>query len=188
MKGKLIFLTGFFGAGKTTLMNAAVGAIPTLNFLVTYTTRPQRKGEINGEGEYIFTNEDEYFQRKAQSTNWDEAIVYNFYYGNDVESINKDLLEGKSLIVCTVPDKETIEHQSLMYSTKPILIWIDTGLDIANSRAINEGRPERTAHPTQTLSRREEILKMADAVFIPESDDLEENKRKFIDLVKNYTV
>lgn len=186
MKGKLILLTGFFGAGKTTLMNAAVEAIPVLNFLITYTTRPQRKGEISGKGEYIFTNEVEYFQRKAQSKKWDEAIVYNFYYGNDVESINKDLSEGKNLIVCTTPEKSLIEHQISIYSAKPILIWIDTSLDLANSRAISEGRPERIDHPMQTLDRRNEILKKVDVVFTPESDSLEENKKKFIDLIKSY--
>jgi guanylate kinase len=186
MTGKLIFLSGYFGAGKTTLMNAAVEAIPELDFVVTYTTRPQRNGEVSGKGEYVFVNDAEFQEAKAQSKKWDETIFNNFYYGIDVEGVDTELQGGKNLIICVAPDRAVIEQMSSMYLAKPLIFWIDTNLDIANERAINQGRPERVNHRMQTSERRKEILEMVDVVFTPESDDIEENKKKFIDLILSY--
>ena len=186
MPAKLIFLSGFFGAGKTTLMNAAVEAIPNLDFVVSYTTRPRRSDEISGIGEYIFVNDAEYMAAKAKSKKWDETIFNNFYYGIDIEGVDKDLQGGTNLIVCVPPERAVIERMGSLYASKPLIFWIDTSLDIANDRAIREGRPERVSHRMQTSERRAEILDVADVVFIPESDDVEDNKKKFIDLLLGY--
>ena len=66
-KGKLIFVTGLFGAGKTTLTAEAVAGIPDLNYLITYTTRPPRVGEVSEKGEYIFTDNAQYEEHKSKS-------------------------------------------------------------------------------------------------------------------------
>lgn len=179
MTGKLIFLVGLFGAGKTTLMNAAIEAIPNLHHLVSYVTRPPRVHEVSGKGEYIFVTLDEYFEKKAQSKKWDESIISDIYYGIDVEAVDRDLQEGKNLIICVAPDKTIIDQMSDMYVAKPILIWIDITMEKANTRVIKDGRPERVHHPMQTEERVGEIKKLVDVIYTTE-EDIEKNKARFI--------
>ena len=47
-KGVLFIVTGASGTGKTTLVKQALEVIPGLEFSVSYTTRPQRVGEVDG--------------------------------------------------------------------------------------------------------------------------------------------
>ena len=47
-QGALFVVTGPSGTGKTTLVQQALSDIPGLQFSVSATTRPQRKGEENG--------------------------------------------------------------------------------------------------------------------------------------------
>ncbi len=50
--GELILVTGFYGAGKSTLARAALDAIDSLEYLQTVTTRPPRpeEGSLNQNG------------------------------------------------------------------------------------------------------------------------------------------
>ena len=187
-KGKLILVTGLFGAGKTTLTAAAVENISNLNYLMTYTTRPQRETEVSGKGEYIFTNVGQYEKYKNKSNKWDEDFMHNHYYGNDVEAINKELESGKNLILCIAPRVAMMNRLFATYSSKPILIWIDTDLKTSNNRLIKDGRPERISHTTQNSPELPEVKKMANSIFVPnlvQKNDLEINKLNFINLVRD---
>ena len=64
-QGKLIFVSGLTGAGKTTLVGKALKAIDNLEVLLTYTTRPKRAGE-GGSYEYIFVDDEAYEAVKSQ--------------------------------------------------------------------------------------------------------------------------
>jgi guanylate kinase len=50
--GELILVTGFYGAGKSTLARAALDALDSLEYLQTVTTRPPRpeEGSLNQNG------------------------------------------------------------------------------------------------------------------------------------------
>jgi guanylate kinase len=187
-KGKLIFVTGLFGAGKTTLTAAAVENVSNLSYLITYTTRPQREGEVSGKGEYIFTSNEEYIKYKSKSYKWDEDQMNNCYYGNDVEAINRELDSGKNLILCIAPRVAMIKRMTNLYTSKPILIWMDTDLEVSNERLVKNGRPERIFHPTQNSPEIFDVKKMADSVFVPnlaQKNDLEINKLNFINLIQD---
>ena len=50
MRGRLIVVSGPSGAGKDTLIRAALEAIPELALIASATTRKPREGEVEGEG------------------------------------------------------------------------------------------------------------------------------------------
>lgn len=55
--GNLILVTGFYGAGKSTLTRATLDALDNLEYLQTVTTRQPRAEEIeHGSIEYEFVS------------------------------------------------------------------------------------------------------------------------------------
>ena len=57
--GKLYVVTAPSGAGKTTMVKRLVELRPQLRFSVSYTTRPQRAGEVDGK-DYFFVDQDRF--------------------------------------------------------------------------------------------------------------------------------
>ena len=98
MSGKLIFVSGLTGSGKTTLVQKALESVDTLEVLLTYTTRPRRDGEQRSY-EYVFLTEDEYMWMKKTSPNWDETIFSGYKYASDANKYIKDLNSGVNVIV-----------------------------------------------------------------------------------------
>jgi len=133
MPGKLIFVSGLTGAGKTTLIGEALKNIDNLEVLLTYTTRPIRNGEENSY-EYIFVDDKEYEDVKSQSDIWDETVYNNHKYASDAEKFINDLKNGKNVIVSVTPHIDEIRIMSKIYQTKPITIWINTDPKTAYTR------------------------------------------------------
>ena len=47
-QGSLIVLSGFSGAGKSTVINQVLAQRPEIYFSISFTTRQPRAGEVNG--------------------------------------------------------------------------------------------------------------------------------------------
>lgn len=76
-RGSLIIVSSPSGAGKTTLTRRLLQELPTLDFSVSYTTRPRRPGEI--EGVHYHFVDPERFERMVSS---DELAEHFFVHGN----------------------------------------------------------------------------------------------------------
>jgi guanylate kinase len=106
---------GLSGSGKSTLARHALSNLSDkLNYLNTVTTRPQRSNEDTLE--YTFTSLPEYECRKAQSSLWDESIIYENYYGVDAGYYIDRMDDGQNFIVCSVPSNNVIDEMSAIYS------------------------------------------------------------------------
>ena len=174
MTGKFIFISGLSGAGKTTLVHAALDAIDNIETVVTYVTRPMRAGEKIAP-EYVFVNNDEYAARMAQSQNWDETIYAGYKYGADGEKYITDLQNGINVIVAVAPDIKIIQVMAQKYGVQPITIWIDTDALIAHERIIDD--QDRSAR-----SETDSIKKQFDRTFHP-TGDITADKSAFIALI-----
>lgn len=137
MSGKLIFVSGLTGAGKTTLVGKALDKIENLEVLLTYFTRPIRQGEENSY-EYVFVDDDQYGNRKKQSVDWDETVFNGVKYGSDAEEYKRRLQSGTNVIVSVTPNMDDIAAMSRIYNVKLITIWIDTPRAIAASRVATD--------------------------------------------------
>jgi guanylate kinase len=68
------------------------------HFVVTATTRPIRKNEVNGK-DYFFVSHDEFAQMIEQDELLEYAIVYNDYKGIPKQQVRKALASGKDVVM-----------------------------------------------------------------------------------------
>lgn len=176
MPGKLIFVSGLSGAGKTTLVGAALANIPELHYVRTVTTRPPRKGET-GSFEYDFVSEDEYARRRSASAGWDHTKYMGHEYGADIAAV-KTWLEGGQPVICSVaPDLFIINEMQEHYGMKPIKIWINAPVRVAKQRLQDD---------LDRLSRAETDRVKGDFDFIFEpTGNLAADKREFTRILEN---
>lgn len=179
--GKLILVTGYLGAGKTTLVKRALEQIDGLRYLTTVTTRLPRPEEIAGPSpEYEFVSPAAYARRRRQSKQWDHTEFGGNSYGADVDRVNS-LLAGGSNIICHVAaDQATIQQMSNLYTVQPTLIWIDTPLDVANRRLAQSGDDARHLRGQATASS---VRHLAHLTFTP-TQNLNNDTAAFTQLVK----
>lgn len=86
------------GAGKTTLVHELVKRNPDLQFSVSYTTRKQRKNEVDGR-DYFFVDEARFLELKGQHELLESAVVFDNHYGTSRTQVQQYLNAGQSVIL-----------------------------------------------------------------------------------------
>ncbi|HHQ13843.1 MAG TPA: guanylate kinase [Chromatiales bacterium] len=91
-RGRLFVVSAPSGAGKTTLVRRLVEQRPDLRFSVSYTTRPKREREVNGE-DYFFVTPQEFERLRDSGELLEHASVFGNSYGTSRRQV-LDLLES----------------------------------------------------------------------------------------------
>ncbi len=86
------------GAGKTTLVKALVERNPAVKFSVSYTTRQQRKNEVDGR-DYFFVDEARFGELKAQDELLESAMVFDNHYATSRSQVEQHLAAGNHVIL-----------------------------------------------------------------------------------------
>jgi guanylate kinase len=100
--GKLFVISGPSGSGKTTLA-ARILNVPRfskkLARSISFTTRAPRPGEKNNR-DYVFISREDFLamRRSKKILEWTRYLGY--YYGTAVETVERGLRGGKSLVLC----------------------------------------------------------------------------------------
>jgi guanylate kinase len=97
-KGNLIIISGPSGVGKTTLREALQKRIPDIRFSVSWTTRPQRPGEITGK-DYRFVSKRKFEQKIKNDGFLEWAHVHNEYYGTPKAPILGWMGKGEDVLL-----------------------------------------------------------------------------------------
>jgi len=85
------------GAGKTSLVNALVGAVSHLNYSVSHTTRPKRPGEVEGE-HYHFVSLEQYQALRDQGAFIEHAEVFGQHYATSRQELAQRLQAGDIIL------------------------------------------------------------------------------------------
>ncbi|MCA9670876.1 MAG: guanylate kinase [Myxococcales bacterium] len=96
-RGILLVVSSPSGAGKTTLCRRLMKEFPRLTFSVSYTTRPKRPREVDGE-DYHFVDAARFdaMVERGQLAEW--AIVHDNRYGTARSTIDAAIDEGRDVI------------------------------------------------------------------------------------------
>ena len=97
-KGFLIIISAPSGGGKTSILKAIRSRIPSLEYSVSTTTRPPRRGERDGR-DYYFINRDEFMKCVKDSGFTEWAQVHGHLYGTRDDFIRDKLDSGKSVLL-----------------------------------------------------------------------------------------
>jgi guanylate kinase len=97
-RGSLWVVSAPSGAGKTSLVKALVEENPALCFSISYTTRPQRQGEVHGR-DYLFVDTDTFEGMVEAGEFLEHAEVFGNRYGTARGQVEKELAAGRSLIL-----------------------------------------------------------------------------------------
>jgi guanylate kinase len=95
--GRLYVLSSPSGGGKSTLIRELRRRNPDFGYSVSVTTRPQRKGEKQGE-DYYFVDESEFKKKMKGGAFVEWAEVYGFLYGTLWEEVEKQIHNGKKVL------------------------------------------------------------------------------------------
>lgn len=98
MPGLLIVITAPSGAGKSSLIAAALKADPALRLSVSYTTRSPRPGEQDGR-EYHFVDEKAFLAMLERGEFLESAEVHGNRYGTSEKVITRELAARHDLIL-----------------------------------------------------------------------------------------
>jgi guanylate kinase len=95
--GEIFVITAPSGTGKTTLLKPLMVADPRLRFSISYTTRPRRPSEVDGQ-DYFFVSP-RAFRRLRESgalAEWVEQ--FGFGYGTSREWVRETVASGADLV------------------------------------------------------------------------------------------
>ncbi len=98
MQGHLIVITAPSGAGKSSLIAAALKVDPALRLSVSYTTRAPRPGEQDGR-DYHFVDDKTFIAMLERGEFLESAEVHGNRYGTSETALNRELAENHDLIL-----------------------------------------------------------------------------------------
>lgn len=97
-RGQLWIVAAPSGGGKTSLVEAAIAKLDNLVRSVSFTTRPRRPSEIDGQ-DYNFVSSDEFQQLIADNAMLEYELVFGNYYGTSLRFINGYLEQGIDVVL-----------------------------------------------------------------------------------------
>jgi guanylate kinase len=93
----LVILSGVAGAGKDTIKKELIKRMENVESLPSYTSRPKREGDIEGET-YIFTTKEEFEKMIENKELYEYDIHHNNYYGTSRKLLNEKMSNGKIIV------------------------------------------------------------------------------------------
>lgn len=97
-RGRLVVLAAPSGAGKTSLVHALLERIPTLAFSISYTTRPKRSSERDGQ-DYFFVTDVEFRAMVERGDFLEHARVFDHWYGTSRPQVEALLDRGQPVLL-----------------------------------------------------------------------------------------
>ncbi len=96
--GIIFILSAPSGAGKTTLYNGLRKVHPEIELSVSYTTRGQRPGEMDGR-DYCFIGEHRFEQLKRGGEFAESAKVHGYFYGTPKKPLELCVRAGRDILL-----------------------------------------------------------------------------------------
>jgi len=98
MRGTLFIVAAPSGAGKSSIVNACLARDPSVSLSISFTSRPPRPGERDGE-HYHFVAEAEFQRMVAAGEFFEHARVHGDLKGTAKQSVEPQLAAGRDVLL-----------------------------------------------------------------------------------------
>jgi guanylate kinase len=95
--GEIFVITAPSGTGKTTLLKPLMAADPRLRFSISYTTRPRRPSEVDGQ-DYFFVSPGKFWLLKNSGALAEWVEQFGYGYGTSREWVQETVESGADLV------------------------------------------------------------------------------------------
>lgn len=151
---KLIVVSAPSGTGKTTLVKRLLRRNANLVRSISYTTRPPRAGEIDGE-DYFFISAEEFRRKEKRGFFLESAHVFGHSYGTSLKLVQNVLRRHDVILAIDVQGMKQIKSR-LPHGVRMVSIFIMPPSKLALRRRLAKRR-------TETKQEMEKRLRIAEA-------------------------
>ncbi len=170
MKGNLFIITSPSGGGKGTLIKRVLPTIENLSYSVSFTTRKQRQGEIDGR-DYFFIDVDEFRELIENNEFLEYAEVHKNFYGTSKKQVEKETNEGNDIILeIDVQGAEAVQKK---LSNSVGIFILPPSYKILAERLIERNTESRENLTIRLNNAKEEVKRYSEFDFIVVNDELE---------------
>lgn len=170
MSGNLFTVSAPSGAGKTSLVNAALEALPNLRISVSHTTRSMRPGEKDGVN-YNFVDENTFIKLIKAGDFLEHAQVFDNFYGTSESWVRETLNSGYDVIL-EIDWQGAEQVRKIIPETVGIFI-LPPSRDVLRERLTNRGQDEAEVIEQRMSEARDEISHFSEADFVIVNDEFQ---------------
>lgn len=168
--GKLIVIVAPSGSGKSTLIKRLKKELPMIEESVSYTTRPMRKGEVDGVS-YNFVDVETFKKMRDAGDFIEWAEVHGNFYGSSKSFVESKLAAG-SVLLFDLDVQGTDAMKAAFEQTVAIFIAPPNAQELEN-RLRGRGTDSTGVINLRLLNAKRELERMNDYDHLVVNDDLE---------------
>lgn len=180
----LVILSGVSGSGKDTIKKELMKRMKNIETLPSYTSRPIRDEEVEGEAYYFITKEQ--FEEKIKNNEFYEFdIHHDNYYGTSIKLLNEKIKSGK-IIVKDIDVNGTQNLKKLLKDeVKIITIFLRVPKKELKRRLEARGQEKTPGEIILRLNRLDyEESKISKYDYVLKNNDLEKTVQIIMTIIK----
>ena len=181
----LLILSGVAGSGKDTIKKELIKRMENVESLPSYTSRPQRPGDINGQT-YCFVTKEEFEKMLENDEFYEYDVHHNNYYGTSKKFLNDKIASGK--IIVKDIDVNGTEHlkEILKNDTKGVTVFLKVPKEELKRRLenrIDKPGPDEVKLRLNRFDYEESKIGLYD--YVLKNNDLEKTVQIIMTIIEN---
>lgn len=182
MKRKTLLIIGPTAVGKSTLLGRALSDYPIFLDIITYTTRPPRTGEQEGDP-YHFVSEDKFKALMKDNFFIETANVHGKLYGTPRDQFDRAHASGRAVIMDI--DVQGAKKLLELYPEACTVFVLPPTIDALRQRFIKRGVTSETDLENRLVTAQREMQQVQDFQFAITNDDFEKAYRELRKVIEN---
>ncbi|MCX8049305.1 MAG: guanylate kinase [Methylohalobius sp.] len=170
-KGSLFIVSAPSGAGKTSLLKRLRNELENVVISVSYTTRPKRPNEAEGQ-DYFFVSRETFLKLLEEGAFLEHAQVFDHYYGTSYPQVMNHLERGLDVIL-EIDWQGARQVKAKLPDSRSVFI-LPRALAVLEQRLKARGQDSPETIAKRLAEARNEISHYAEYDYLVVNDDFEQ--------------